>query len=200
MQAFTQLRGRVAAMDRADVDTDQIIPKQFLKRIERTGFEDFLFFDWRFAEDGSERPEFELNQPAARGAAVLLARRNFGCGSSREHAVWALENYGFRCVIAPSFADIFYNNCFKNGVLPIALPETHVDQLFQNAAQPGYELTIDLEACEIRDDAGLRLKFEIDPFRQHCLLNGLDDIALTLEHADAIADYEQRHAEQLARK
>ena len=191
MQPFTKHTGVVAAMDRADVDTDQIIPKQFLKRIERTGFEDYLFFDWRFNEDGSPNPSFELNQPAAAGATILLAQRNFGCGSSREHAVWALENYGFRAVIAPSFADIFYNNCFKNGVLPVRLPAEQVEQLFKNTRQrQPYSLTVDLPSQRISDDAGLEYRFEVDEFRRHCLLNGLDDIALTLVHADKIAAYE----------
>jgi len=199
MTPFTQLHGRVAALDRADVDTDQIIPKQFLKRIERTGFEDYLFYDWRYLESGQPQPSFELNRPAAKGAKVLLARRNFGCGSSREHAVWALENYGLRCVIAPSFADIFYNNCFKNGVLPVVLSEQQVDQLFQKAAKGPYELTVDLEACEIHDEQGLRFAFEVDAFRRHCMLNGLDDIALTLSHADEIAAYEKRNTGRLAR-
>jgi len=199
MNAFTQLRGRVAALDRADVDTDQIIPKQFLKRIERSGFEDYLFYDWRYQENGKPLGSFELNRPEAEGAAILLARRNFGCGSSREHAVWALENYGFRSVIAPSFADIFYNNCFKNGVLPVVLSEQQVDQLFQKAAKGPYELTVDLKACEIRDQQGLRFAFEVDSFRRHCLLNGLDDIALTLAHEAEIAAYENQHQAQLAR-
>jgi 3-isopropylmalate/(R)-2-methylmalate dehydratase small subunit len=199
MKPFNVHSGRVAAMDRADVDTDQIIPKQFLKRIERAGFEDFLFFDWRYQEDGSPLPDFELNRPEARGASILLARRNFGCGSSREHAVWALENYGFRCVIAPSFADIFYNNCFKNGVLPVVLSEEDVDQLFERAAGGPYELTIDLSSCEVRDGAGLRLPFRVDPFRRHCLLNGLDDVSLTLAHEEQIAAYEAQHSARLAR-
>ena len=194
MQPFTQHTGLVAVMDRADVDTDQIIPKQFLKRIERTGYEDYLFFDWRFQEDGSENAEFELNQAEVRGASILVARRNFGCGSSREHAVWALENYGFRAVISPSFADIFFNNCFKNGVLPIRLPEETVEQLFQNfRAHPGYRLSVDLEQRTIADEHGLLLEFEVDEFRRHCLLNGLDDIALTLQHEDKIAAYEAAH-------
>jgi 3-isopropylmalate/(R)-2-methylmalate dehydratase small subunit len=195
MQPFTQHTGLVAVMDRADVDTDQIIPKQFLKRIERTGYEDYLFFDWRFHEDGSENAEFELNRPEVRGASILVARRNFGCGSSREHAVWALENYGFRVVISPSFADIFFNNCFKNGVLPIRLPEEIVEQLFQNFhTHPGYQLHVDLEQRTIADDHGLLLEFDVDEFRRHCLLNGLDDIALTLQHEDKIAAYEAAHA------
>ena len=181
-------------MDRASVDTDQIIPKQFLKRIERTGFGEFLFFDWRFREDGSENPEFELNAAEAKGASVLLARRNFGCGSSREHAVWALANYGIRVVIAPSFADIFYNNCFKNSVLPIKFDEATIDQLFQRVAQhPGYSVKVDLEQSEVSDEHGLTLKFEVDAFRRHCLLEGLDDIALTLQQESRIAEYERSH-------
>jgi 3-isopropylmalate/(R)-2-methylmalate dehydratase small subunit len=182
-------------MDRADVDTDQIIPKQFLKRIERTGYEMLLFYDWRYREDGSPNPEFELNRPEVRGASILVARRNFGCGSSREHAVWALENYGFRAVIAPSFADIFFNNCFKNGVLPVKLDEATVERLFQNFRQhhPGYRLTVDLTQRTIRDDYGLSVAFAVDDFRRRCLLNGLDDIALTLQHADRIATYEATH-------
>lgn len=199
MKAFTVVRGRVAALDRANVDTDQIIPKQFLKRIERTGYENYLFYDWRYLPSGAPNPQFELNAPHAQGAVILLTRRNFGCGSSREHAVWALENYGFRCIIAPSFADIFYNNCFQNGVLPVVLPEEVVDQLFQRAAGRPYELTVDLIECRVRDDLGLDVPFVVDPFRRHCLLNGLDDIALTLQHEDAISAYEARHAARLAR-
>jgi 3-isopropylmalate/(R)-2-methylmalate dehydratase small subunit len=191
MTPFTKHTGLVAVMDRADVDTDQIIPKQFLKRIERSGYETLLFFDWRYREDGSENPEFELNRPEVRGASILVARRNFGCGSSREHAVWALENYGFRAVIAPSFADIFYNNCFKNGVLPIKLAEEQVEQLFRRFSEhPGYQLTVDLEACRITDALGLTVDFHVDDFRRHCLLNGLDDIALTLQHEGKITAYE----------
>jgi 3-isopropylmalate/(R)-2-methylmalate dehydratase small subunit len=153
-----------------------------------------LFFDWRYLEDGSEDPEFELNRPEVRGASVLVARRNFGCGSSREHAVWALENYGFRSVIAPSFADIFYNNCFKNGVLPVKLSEQDVERIFQNFRQhPGYRLTVDLTRCTVSDAYGLELRFEVDEFRRHCLLNGLDDIALTLQHQDKISVYEAAH-------
>jgi 3-isopropylmalate/(R)-2-methylmalate dehydratase small subunit len=191
MTPFTKHSGLVAVMDRADVDTDQIIPKQFLKRIERSGYETLLFFDWRYLEDGSENPEFELNRTEVRDASILVARRNFGCGSSREHAVWALENYGFRAVIAPSFADIFYNNCFKNGVLPIKLAEEQVEQLFRRFGEhPGYQLTVNLEACCITDAFGLKLGFQVDDFRRHCLLNGLDDIALTLQHEAKITAYE----------
>jgi 3-isopropylmalate/(R)-2-methylmalate dehydratase small subunit len=181
-------------MDRADVDTDQIIPKQFLKRIERTGFGEFLFWDWARNLDGSLNPEFELNKPEAKGATVLLTRRNFGCGSSREHAPWALEDWGFRVIIAPSFADIFYNNCFKNGMLPIVLNEEQVEDLFQRAAKfPGYRLTADLESRTLSDDHGLKLKFDVENFRRNCLLHGLDDIGLTLEHETKIADYERLH-------
>jgi 3-isopropylmalate/(R)-2-methylmalate dehydratase small subunit len=196
MQPFTTHTGVVATMDRANVDTDQIIPKQFLKRIERTGFGEFLFFDWRYADEGvgHPNPKFELNQPAAHGASILMARRNFGCGSSREHAVWALADFGFRSVIAPSFADIFYNNCFKNGVLPIKLDESQVDELFRRAATgAAYQLTVDLRACTVSDTSGLSLNFQIDEFRRHCLLHGLDDIALTLQHADEITAYEAAH-------
>jgi 3-isopropylmalate/(R)-2-methylmalate dehydratase small subunit len=195
MQPFVKHTGLVAPLDRSNVDTDQIIPKQFLKRIERTGFGKYLFFDWRLKQDGSENPEFELNQPEFRGASVLLARRNFGCGSSREHAPWALADFGFRVLIAPSFADIFYNNCFKNGLLPIRLPEGAVDVLFRKASQfPGYTLTTDLETCKVIDQYGWSMEFPIEPFRRHCLLNGLDDIGLTLAHDDRIAAYEQTHA------
>jgi 3-isopropylmalate/(R)-2-methylmalate dehydratase small subunit len=191
MKPFINHTGIVAAMDRADVDTDQIIPKQFLKRIERTGFGQYLFYDWRYLDDGSPDPDFELNHPLAKGASVLLARANFGCGSSREHAPWALDDYGFRVIIAPSFADIFYNNCFKNGMLPIVLAEQHIDKLFDRAAKYApHELTVSLETCSITDEHGLKLKFEVDGFRRHCLLNGLDDIGQTLEHEDKIAAFE----------
>ncbi len=180
-------------MDRANVDTDQIIPKQFLKRIERTGFGQFLFFDWRFLDDGRPNPDFELNQPALAGASILLARHNFGCGSSREHAPWALGDYGFEVIIAPSFADIFYNNCFKNGMLPIRLSEETVDDLFRRAAGNDYRLTVDLESCTISDESGLRIPFDVEPFRRHCLVHGLDDIGLTLAHAGQITAYEKAH-------
>jgi 3-isopropylmalate/(R)-2-methylmalate dehydratase small subunit len=194
MHPFTKHSGLVVPMDRSNVDTDQIIPKQFLKRIERTGFGQFLFFDWRYLDDGSDNPEFVLNRPNFAGASILLTRRNFGCGSSREHAPWALEDYGFRAIIAPSFADIFYNNCFKIGLLPIKLDEEVVEDLFaRTAAHPGYKLTIDLEHLEIVDAFGLSLDFEIDEFRRHCLLNGLDDIGLTLEHEREITAYEHAH-------
>ncbi len=194
MRAFTTHTGLVAAMDRSDVDTDQIIPKQFLKRIERTGFGQFLFFDWRFEDDGSDNPEFELNRPEFAGATILLTRRNFGCGSSREHAPWALEDYGFRVLIAPSFADIFYNNCFKNGLLPIRLDEATVDDLFARAAEhPSYALSVDLQRCTITDEHGLELAFQVDPSRRESLLQGLDEIASTLQHEDDIAAYEKSH-------
>jgi 3-isopropylmalate/(R)-2-methylmalate dehydratase small subunit len=194
MQPFTTLTGLVAPMDRANVDTDQIIPKQFLKRIERTGFGQFLFFDWRFLDNGADNPEFELNRPEYKGASILLTRRNFGSGSSREHAPWALDDYGFKSIIAPSFADIFYNNCFKNGMLPIRLSEEQIEELFQRAAKhPGYKLTIDLEKQTISDEHGYAQSFEVEPFRKHCLLNGLDDIGLTLQHEDKITAYEKTH-------
>jgi len=191
MNSFTQHTGLVLPMDRANVDTDQIIPKQFLKRIERSGFGQFLFFDWRFLDDGARNPAFELNRPEYAGASVLLARRNFGSGSSREHAPWALEDYGFRVLLAPSFADIFYNNCFKNGMLPIRLDEARIDDLFARAAaHGGYRLAIDLETCTVTDDYGLSLKFEIDESRRQILLQGLDDIATTLQQEDKILAYE----------
>jgi 3-isopropylmalate/(R)-2-methylmalate dehydratase small subunit len=193
MKAFTKHTGLVVAMNRANVDTDQIIPKQFLKRIERSGFEDFLFFDWRYFDDGRPNPEFELNRPEAMGATILLARRNFGCGSSREHAVWAIENYGIRCVIAPSFADIFYNNCFKNGVLPVRLNEEEVEGLFKSTAKSGYRLTVDLENCAVTDETGLSIPFQVEPSRRFNLLHGLDDIALTLKNEAKIDEYEKAH-------
>ena len=191
MEAFTVHTGVVGAMDRANVDTDQIIPKQFLKRIERTGFGQFLFFDWRFNDDGSDNQEFELNQPEVAGASILLAKRNFGSGSAREHAGWALTDYGIRCVIAPSFADIFFNNSFKNGMLPIVLPAETIEQLFANCSTGRTELTVDLEKQLITGEGGVEIPFEVDGFRRHCLLNGLDDIALTLEHQDKITAFEE---------
>jgi 3-isopropylmalate/(R)-2-methylmalate dehydratase small subunit len=191
MQPFTKHTGAVVTMDRANVDTDEIIPKQFLKRIERSGFGRYLFFDWRYREDGSDRPEFELNRPEAQGATILVARRNFGCGSSREHAVWAIADHGIRVVVAPTFADIFYSNCFQNGLLPVKLDEKIVEQLFRRAAQQTpYELTVDLEQQTISDQHGLSERFELDGFRRHCLLHGLDNIALTLQQEDKIAAYE----------
>jgi 3-isopropylmalate/(R)-2-methylmalate dehydratase small subunit len=194
MKAFTKHTGIVAAMDRANIDTDQIIPKQFLKRIERSGFGQFLFFDWRFREDGSDNPDFELNLTRNKGASILLARRNFGSGSSREHAVWAIDDFGIRCVIAPSFADIFYNNCFKNGVLPITLSEALVEDLFQrHASVAQFSLTVDLESETVSDGNGFLTRFNIEPFRRHCLLNGLDDIGLTLSHESKIDEFERTH-------
>jgi len=193
VKPFIVETGVVAPLDRVNVDTDQIIPKQFLKRVERTGFGEFLFFDWRLLSDGSPNPSFELNAPAYQGASILVAGRNFGCGSSREHAPWALDDYGFRAVVAPSFADIFYNNCFKNGVLPVVLPEADVADLIARArANPGYRATVDLEKCQVRDDLGFCVAFEVDPFRRHCMLEGLDDVGLTLQHAADINDYEAR--------
>lgn len=207
MDKFTVHKGLVAPMDRENVDTDAIIPKQFLKSIKKTGFGPNLFDEWRYLDKGepgqdpSKRkpnPDFVLNQPRYQGASVLLARKNFGCGSSREHAPWALEQYGFRSVIAPSFADIFFNNCFKNGVLPIVLPEATVARLFDELnVFPGYELTIDLERQVIVKPDGSELAFDVQPFRKYCLLNGLDDIGLTLRQADKIKAFE---AERLATK
>ena len=196
MQSFTVHTGLVATLDRANVDTDQIIPKQFLKRIERTGFGQFLFFDWRFLEDGTTaNPEFELNRSEFAGASVLVARKNFGSGSSREHAVWALDDFGFRSVIAPSFADIFFNNSFKNGMLPIVLSESDIDELFvRSAKHPGYKLTIDLNTQTVKDDFGFERSFDVDPSRRHNLLNGLDDIAETLQYEEKITKYELERA------
>jgi 3-isopropylmalate/(R)-2-methylmalate dehydratase small subunit len=195
MEPFVQLNGLVAPVDRVNVDTDAIIPKQFLKRIERTGFGQFLFFEWRWDEQGNVIPEFNLNKPRYEGASVLLSRANFGCGSSREHAPWAILDYGFRCIIAPSFADIFYNNCFKNGILPIKLSEEQVDDLFNRTnAQEGYTLKIDLENKVITDNAGLSIPFDLDEHRRQFLLQGLDDIGLTLKHEDAISAYETKRA------
>jgi 3-isopropylmalate/(R)-2-methylmalate dehydratase small subunit len=192
MEPFVRVTGVVAPLDRVNVDTDQIIPKQFLKRIERTGFGPFLFFDWRYLSDGrTPDPAFELNAPELQGAKILVAGKNFGCGSSREHAPWALEDYGFRVILAPSFADIFYNNCFKNGVLPVALPEETIAELMRRAqANPGTQLTVDLEAQTISDEQGFSLPFEVDSFRRYCLLNGLDDIGLTLQQESEITAYE----------
>jgi len=194
MQPFSVHSGRVAALPRANVDTDQIIPKQFLKRIERTGFGPCLFFDWRYLADGSPNPEFELNRPEAAGATILVAGPNFGCGSSREHAPWALAEYGFRCIVAPSFADIFYGNCCQNGLLPVVLPEPQVDELFARAAaaRGGYEVTVDLQRQRVSDGAGFDAGFAMDDYRREMLLQGLDEIGKTLLQEDRIAAFERR--------
>ena len=192
MQPFRAHSGLVAPLDRINVDTDQIIPKQFLKRIERTGFGEFLFYDWRFDAEGRERPDFVLNQPRFSGASVLVAGSNFGCGSSREHAPWALADYGFRALIAPSFADIFSNNCAKNGLLTVVLPPDRVTHLLRTAEQGRYRITIDLEQQLVTDDSGFRARFEIDPFRRFCLLEGLDEIGLTFRHESSIRGHEAR--------
>ncbi|MEW6312739.1 MAG: 3-isopropylmalate dehydratase small subunit [Pseudomonadota bacterium] len=206
MQKFTLLHGLVAPLDRANVDTDAIIPKQFLKSIKRSGFGPNLFDEWRYLDhgepgmDNSKRPrnpDFVLNQPRYQGAQILLARENFGCGSSREHAPWALADYGFRAIIAPSYADIFFNNCFKNGILPIVLESSKVAQLFREvAATPGYRLEINLDRETVTTPGGVVLNFTVDPFRKHCLLNGLDDIGLTLQHESEIRTYEKKRREQ----
>jgi 3-isopropylmalate/(R)-2-methylmalate dehydratase small subunit len=207
MQAFTQHQGLVVPIDRANVDTDAIIPKQFLKSIQRTGFGPNLFDEWRYLDKGEPgqdpasrkpNPAFVLNQPRYAGASVMLARTNFGCGSSREHAPWAIQQYGIRAVIAPSFADIFFNNCFKNGLLPIVLPESQVDALFQAVhATPGYQLAVDLARQVVSTPDGAEHAFDVEPFRKHCLLNGLDEIGLTLQHA---ADIEAFQTKRLAAK
>lgn len=194
MKPFTVHRGRGAPLDRVNVDTDQIIPKQFLKRIEKTGFGQFLFYDWRFGEGGKKNLDFILHDPRYEGASILVAGKNFGCGSSREHAVWALADFGFRAVISSSFADIFANNSTKNGFLTVRLTEAEAAEVMQRANQiDDYQLTIDLKQCEVRDDHGFRAKFPIDEFVRHCLLNGLDDIGLTLQHETKIAAYEASH-------
>jgi 3-isopropylmalate/(R)-2-methylmalate dehydratase small subunit len=195
MQPFVTHTGVAAPLDRPNVDTDQIIPKQFLKRIERTGFGQFLCFDWRFDPEGNPNPAFELNAPRYEGATILLAGRNFGCGSSREHAVWALADHGFRAIIAPSFADIFSSNALGNGLLPITLPDDQIEELVARTRdRAGYRLTINLERCVVEDDDGLSRTFEIDPFSRHRLLNGLDDIGLTLQHEDKITLFEREAA------
>jgi 3-isopropylmalate/(R)-2-methylmalate dehydratase small subunit len=194
MQPFIKHTGLVAPMDRVNVDTDQIVPKQFLKALTREGFGRTLFYDWRYLAGEKANPDFVLNFPRYRGASILVARANFGCGSSREHAPWALLDYGFRALLAPSFADIFYNNCFKNGILPVSLSDAEIDEIFRRTEEEvGYELTVDLEGQTITDEAGLRLSFTVDPFRRECLLNGWDDIGLTLRHQDRIAAYEREH-------
>lgn len=192
MEPFQVLNSNVAPVNRVNVDTDQIIPKQFLKRIERTGFGQFLFNDWRFLEDGTENPEFVLNKETYRDANILVSGRNFGCGSSREHAPWALQDFGFKCIIAPSFADIFFSNCFQNGILPIVLPEETVQEIMENSeSDPEYEIIVDLSSQRVWDtNEDVVAEFDIEPFRKHCLLNGLDDIGLTLENESDIQAYE----------
>jgi 3-isopropylmalate/(R)-2-methylmalate dehydratase small subunit len=198
VEAFRQHTGLVAPLDRVSVDTDQIIPKQFLKRIERTGFGEFLFYDWRFSPEGAVNTSFVLNDPRYRQASILVAGANFGCGSSREHAPWALMDYGFRAILAPSFADIFATNCFKNGLLAVTLPESAIAELMCRAQQtPDYRLTIDLDTRTVADNAGFSAIFPIDDFRRHCLLEGLDEIGLTLQQESDIADYEARHAQPI---
>jgi len=193
MQPFRKHTGLVVPLDRVNVDTDQMVPKQFLTWVTREGYGRVLFYDWRYLEDEKPNPEFVLNLPRYRGASVLLARANFGCGSSREHAPWAVLDYGIRTIIAPSFADIFYNNCFKNGILPVTLSEPQVDDLFRRTEkQPGYQLSVDLEANTIRDGSGLEIRFTLDPFRREVLLKGLDDIGVSLLHEKEIAAYEAR--------
>ena len=196
MEPFRMLNGGVAPLNRVNVDTDQIIPKQFLKRVERTGFGQFLFNDWRFAEDGSENPDFVLNRQTYKDATILVSGRNFGCGSSREHAPWALQDFGIRCIIAPSFADIFFGNCFQNGILPVVLPEEIVNQIIDNSEKdPDYKITIDLESQKVWDiNEEVVADFDIEPFRRHCLLNGLDDIGLTLEDEGDISQFESNRS------
>ena len=205
MQSFTQVTGLALPLDRANVDTDAIIPKQYLKSIKRSGFGPFLFDDWRYLDAGDldidpatrrPNPDFVLNQPRYQGASVLLARENFGCGSSREHAVWALSDYGFRTVIAPSFADIFFNNSYKTGFLPIVLKDEEIDALFAEAQAEGYHLTVDLPEQTVRTPSGRSFRFDIDPFRKDCLVRGLDEIGLTLQQSDAIRAYEARRRQE----
>ena len=194
MEPFRTLTAKVAPLDRTNVDTDQIIPKQFLKRIERTGYGDFLFFDWRQTPAGEPIADFVLNDPRYQGAQILVAGKNFGCGSSREHAAWALSDFGFRVVIAPSFADIFFSNAGKNGIVLASVSEEQVDQLLNNAKTiPNYRLTVSLEAQTVTDGRGFKATFDVDPFRKFCLLEGLDDIGLTLRHAAALDSYEKQH-------
>jgi len=195
MRAFVKHNGLVAPLDRVNVDTDQMVPKQFLKWVTREGYGRVLFYDWRYLEGEKPNPKFVLNWPRYQGASILLTRANFGCGSSREHAPWALLEFGFRVLIAPSYADIFYNNCYKNGLLPLTLPDADVDELFRRTEnREGYQLTVDLEDQTVRDDSGLKMKFALDPFRRECLLKGLDDIGLTLRFADRITAFEKdRH-------
>jgi len=193
MKPFTRHTGLAAPMDRVNVDTDQMVPKQFLKLLTREGYGRVLFYDWRYLPGEKPNPDFVLNQPRYQGASVLLARANFGCGSSREHAPWAILDYGFRAILAPSYADIFYNNCFKNGILPVTLSNEQIDELFKRTAAEGYRVTVDLEQQVVTDDKGLRYAFTIDPFRRECLLKGLDDIGLTLLHEADISAFEKKN-------
>ena len=196
MEPFRTLTSLAAPLDRTNVDTDQIIPKQFLKRIERTGYGEFLFFDWRRTASGDPNPEFELNDPRYQGAKILIAGKNFGCGSSREHAAWALSDFGFRAVVAPTFADIFFSNAGKNGIVLVRLSEEHVAELLNNAKTiPNYQLTVSLEDQTVTDDRGFKASFEIDPFRKFCLIEGLDDIGLTLRHEAELDKFESKHDE-----
>jgi len=198
MQPFIKHTGLVAPMDCVNVDTDQMVPKQFLKWLTREGYGRVLFYDWRYLEGEKPNPEFVLNEPRYQGASVLLARANFGCGSSREHAPWAILDYGFRAIVAPSYADIFYNNCFKNGLLPVTLAEAEVDELFRRAEiTPGYRLTVELESQTVADDSGVKISFNVDTFRRECLLNGWDDIGLTLRQEAAISDYEKKQPQDV---
>jgi 3-isopropylmalate/(R)-2-methylmalate dehydratase small subunit len=193
MKPFTVHKGKVAGIDRANIDTDQIIPKQFLKRIERTGFGKFLFYDWRYIDGEKPNPDFELNRPENEGATILVANENFGCGSSREHAPWALQDYGFKVIIAPSFADIFYNNCLKNGLLPIRLAKQDVEYLLQESVRADYELTISLEEQRVYDENGFDRTFDIDPYRKQLILKGWDEIDLTFVYEPYIVEYEKKH-------
>ncbi len=202
MKPFRTVEGPAIPLDRVDVDTDQIVPKQFLKRVEKTGYGKVLFHDWRYREDGSPEPDFVLNREEFKGAPILIAGRNFGCGSSREHAAWALADFGIRAVLAPSFADIFRSNCFQNGLLPVNLPDEEIRLLMERALQkPGHRITVDLERCRVTDEAGFDTSFEVDAFRRECLLQGLDDIDLTLKHLDDIQRFEnEREAALTASK
>lgn len=194
MQPFIRHTGLVAPLDRVNVDTDQMVPKQFCKLLTREGYGRILFYDWRYLDGERPNPEFVLNHPRYQGASVLLTRANFGCGSSREHAPWGVADYGFRAIVAPSYADIFYNNCFKNGLLPLTLPDAQVDELFRRTeANPGYRLSVDLEHQTVSDEMGLKFSFDVDPFRKTCLLKGLDDIGMTLELEEKISAYERAH-------
>jgi len=193
MHPFTKHTGLVAPIDRVNVDTDQMVPKQFLKLLTREGYGRILFFDWRYLPGEKPNPDFVLNKPRYKGASVIVARANFGCGSSREHAPWAIHDYGFRAILAPSYADIFYNNCFKNGILPVTLPDAQIDETFKRTeANEGYRVTVDLEQQIVTDDKDLRYSFTVDPFRRECLLKGLDDIGLTLVHESEISAFEKK--------